>query len=142
MCNRLHRILLYFFIVSLPVQGIAAVARFECGLAHHSSTHSKKSHLKVLVGLTTVSDATVVVQHHTLERTPDASPPHGDCENTDRREPFRCGTCTTCSITAYAPPFVTSLTTAQEGADSVPELSFFSFTGHIPARIERPPRLA
>lgn len=91
---------------------------------------------------TTVFDAADVVKHHTLEWTLDANPTQSDCENTDGREPSRCGTCTTCCIAAYAPPLGTGLTTAHEGADSVPDPSFSSLTGHIPARIERPPRPA
>jgi hypothetical protein len=142
MCNRLRRLLLCLLIASLPMQGIAAVARFECALAHQSSTVGKEPNLKMLARLTAVFDTAEVVKHHTPGRTPDANPKQSDCENTDGPEPFRCGTCTTCCIAAYAPPPGTGLTTAHEGANGVPEPSLSSFSGHVPARIERPPRPA
>ncbi|WP_156885591.1 hypothetical protein [Massilia niastensis] len=63
-----------------------------------------------------------------------------DCESNDTHARSGCGTCASCCIGAYAPPPVVALTAAEEVAISVQQFLPSSFIGHIPPRIERPPR--
>jgi len=139
MCNWLKHLLLSFLIVSLPVQGIAAGARFDCG-AHQSSKLEQKQLPHRLVDSTTVPDDVTAVDH-TSERTSVANSREEDCENTELCKPSRCSACTACCIPACAPPPGSGASMAQAGTDGVPQLSFSSFTEYISARLERPPRL-
>ena len=142
MRNQLRQLVLCLIIALLPMQGIAAGMRFECALAHQSAMLGNGQHLSMLAQSVPAFGPAEDVKHHTLESMPDANATASDCENIDIHEPSRCGTCATCCISAYAPLRGTDLTTAQEGATSVPQPSVLSFIGHIPARIERPPRPA
>jgi hypothetical protein len=63
-----------------------------------------------------------------------------DCEETGDHGRSGCGTCTSCSIGAYAPPPVLTISAVEEAVIGRQQFISSSFTGHIPARIERPPR--
>ena len=63
-----------------------------------------------------------------------------DCEEMGDHGPSGCGTCTSCSIGAYAPPPVLTISAVEEPVIGRQQFISSSFTGHIPARIERPPR--
>ncbi|MFC4932982.1 hypothetical protein [Massilia sp. GCM10023247] len=52
-----------------------------------------------------------------------------------------CGTCAECCVGACAPPPPMAVTAVEEVISSLQHFSLSSFTGHIPARIERPPSL-
>jgi hypothetical protein len=141
MRSRLRLFLLCLLIVSLPIQSIAGVARLACGMTHHQSTVDSREH-----GMTTpvmMIDGAMHDSGHEHSDSMAQSPlPAEDCEasvtDTDARS--SCGTCSGCSIGAYAPPPVIVLTAGEEPASQLRQFSSSPFTGHIPARIERPPR--
>lgn len=141
MRSRLRSFLLCLLIVSLPIQSIAGVARLACGMIHHLSSVDSRVH-----GMTTpvmMTDGTMHDSgHEHSDSMAQSALPGEDCEasvtDTDGRS--SCGTCSGCSIGAYAPPPVMVLTAGEEPANQLRQSSSSPFTGHIPARIERPPR--
>jgi hypothetical protein len=82
----------------------------------------------------------------------DMSPAHGntaaqdtvaagdDCDEMGDHGRSGCGTCTSCGIGAYAPPPVLTISAVEEAVTGRQQFISSSFSGHIPARIERPPR--
>lgn len=142
MRSRLRSLFLCLLIVSLPVQGIAGVARSACGMAHHPSTVDDVEPDIVL----TVAMAGTAMQDNGHEHVDAAaqgsSSSDGDCESDSLvgHEPSSCDTCAGCGIGASAPPPVLLVNAMEEPANGLKQLSPSSFTGHIPARIERPPR--
>jgi hypothetical protein len=79
---------------------------------------------------------------HTHGNTPaqDTVAAGDDCEEIGDHGRSGCGTCTSCSIGAYAPPPVLTISAVEEAVIGRQQFISSSFTGHIPARIERPPR--
>jgi hypothetical protein len=71
-----------------------------------------------------------------------AASPDQDCDDDGSHAESGCGTCASCSIGAYAPPPVMAVTAVEEAVSTALQFSSSSFTGHVPARIERPPRTA
>jgi hypothetical protein len=72
--------------------------------------------------------------------TQDTASLDDDCEETGEHGRSGCGTCSSCSIGAYAPPPVLTISAVEEAVIGSQQFISSSFTGHIPARIERPPR--
>ncbi|MEX5747647.1 hypothetical protein [Massilia sp. X63] len=68
--------------------------------------------------------------------------PDQDCDDDGSHAKSGCSTCASCSIGAYAPPPVMAVTAVEEAVSTALQFSSSSFTGHVPARIERPPRAA
>ena len=143
MCSRLRSFFLCLLIVSLPVQGIAGVARFACGMSHHASVVSNTEPDAPLAVAAEDAGNHAGDHEHVAAAAQGASSPDGDCASTstDAHERSSCGTCAGCSIGACAPPPVALLTAVEEPANGLQQLSPSSFTGHVPARIERPPRI-
>lgn len=140
MRNRLRLFILCLLIVSLPMQSIAGVARFECGMSHHPLEDSS-----VQVGDMPMPDMVHEPGHqeahaHDAAAMQDSSQPFEDCDSDHQRS--GCGTCAGCCIGASAPPPVVAVTAVEEAVSAVQQFSLSSFPGHIPARIERPPRAA
>lgn len=139
---RLRSFFLCLLIVSLPLQSIAGVARFECGMAHHSLT----AHADHAGGMQ--MEATVAGEGHDGGHDHVATPVQRvasqdeDCDDGGPHARSGCGTCASCSIGAYAPPPVMAVTAVEEAVSTALQFSLPSFTGHVPARIERPPRTA
>lgn len=140
MRKSLRLFLLRLLIVSLPMQGIAGVARFECGMRHQPlEDGSVRVDHMALAGA--AHDSAQEGSHaHDAAATQDASQSAETCDSDHQRA--GCGTCTGCCIGASAPPPVAVLTAVEEAVSSVRQFSLSSITGHIPARIERPPRAA
>lgn len=143
MRSRLRSFFLCLLIVSLPVQGIAGVARFACGMSHHASVVSGAEPGRTLAVAVADAGNHAGEHEHVAPFAQSASSSDGDCESTstDAHERSSCGTCAGCSIGACAPPPVALLSAMEEPAKGLQQFSPSSFTGHIPARIERPPRL-
>jgi hypothetical protein len=130
MRNRLKSFFLCLLIVSLPMQGIAGVARFGCGMVHQPAAQNTEAH-----GM-----------EHDMSHAPgetaaqDTASPDDDCEETGEHGRSGCGTCPSCSIGANAPPPVLTISAVEEAVIGRQQFISSSFIGHIPARIERPPR--
>lgn len=142
MRDQLRQLLLCLLIGLLPMQGIAAIIKFECVMAHQSMMLGNKQLPVMSVQSSTAFGVAKDLKHHTLESAPVTDLTESDCGDTDTREPSRCGMCATCCLVTYAPLFGMDPTTTQESASNLVAPSFSSFVGHIPDRIERPPRPA
>ena len=141
MRHRLRLYVLYLLLFSLPVQGIAGVARIACGMAHDSPVVSNISQVDVSIAVLVASNVPERGHYHAGAVAPTDSQSE-DCDDAGSRHRTSCGTCSGCSIGAYAPPPALAVTAANEAANGAEELSPSSFSGHIPSRIERPPRIA
>lgn len=140
MRNRLRLFFLCLLIVSLPMQSIAGVARFECGMSHHLPEQSSVQADEAPMPEMTHGAAHEESHGHDAVAMQDASQADEDCDNGHQRA--GCGTCAGCCIGASAPPPVVTASAVEEAVSGVQQFSHSSFTGHIPARIERPPRAA
>ncbi len=111
-------------------------------MAHHSLT----SHADDARGMR--MEATVAGEGHDGGHDHVATPVQRvasqdeDCDDGGPHARSGCGTCASCSIGAYAPPPVMAVTAVEEAVSTALQFSLPSFTGHVPARIERPPRTA
>ena len=141
MRSRLRSFFLCLLIVSLPMQSIAGVARFACGMTHHPSIVDGSEPGMQMPVMTAGVDMQDEGHAHPDMAAQTASP-DGHCEDSgaDTHGRASCGTCGGCSIGAYAPPPVMAISAAEEPANRLQQFSSSPFTGHIPARIERPPR--
>lgn len=69
-----------------------------------------------------------------------AADPDSACASMGSHKSTSCGKCSGCCIGSYAPPPFIAMTAAQEPAEALHSPSISCFTGHFPARLERPPR--
>ncbi|MEW6023211.1 MAG: hypothetical protein AB1807_13850 [Pseudomonadota bacterium] len=137
---------LFLLVVSLPMRSMAGVATAECGMDHHAAVDGSAGHTAMLVHEMQDMEAHEA-GHEDMPDHRQAAPqdeqPCDDCETaSDVHEATGCGTCAQCCIGACAPPPIVVLTAVEEAVSSVQLFHLSSFTGHIRARIERPPRLA
>lgn len=140
MCIRLRQFLLYLLIVSLPVHAIAGVARFECGMSHHVPAVGAAARAGMpMEGIMGDSAHAGGHEHAGAESTTSDDEDCGSIESDARSS---CGTCGACCIGAFAPPPVFFLAAVDEPVNGVQQFSSSPFVGHIPSRIERPPRAA
>jgi hypothetical protein len=136
MCAKLRSLFLCFLILSLPLQGVAGVAKFECGMEHHSPM-ADAGELDATMERMPVAGVHGNGHEHGDASVQDVSAPDDYCDSDARSG---CGTCANCSIGASAPPPVMAVTAVEEAVSAALRLFSSSFTGHVSARIERPPR--
>lgn len=139
MRNKLRSFLLCLIIASLPVKSLAGIASYACGMMHSSSVR-----IDARQGITQKAAITSGTHEHNHERAEvsarSTTSSDQDCEDMDGPACSGCGTCASCCIGAYAPPPAMRIVGVQDVAISNQQFSLSSFTGHTPARIERPPR--
>lgn len=146
MRNRLKSFFLCLLIVSLPMQGIAGVARFGCGMTHQPADVDHQATLDQPAAQIAEAHGMDHGMEHDMSHAPgetaaqDTASPDDDCEETGEHGRSGCGNCTNCSIGAYAPPPVLTISAVEEAVIGRQQFISSSFIGHIPARIERPPR--
>jgi hypothetical protein len=133
--------MLWILIVSLPLQGIAAVMIFPCtmSMAHTRAANSHGADMD------DCDDPDMMVEMAQPKAQQDAAADvsHQDmpCGKDLHQKPSSCRTCSACYVGASAPPpvYVAEPTAAHFTNNYIRPAS--SFTGWIPFRIERPPRL-
>jgi hypothetical protein len=136
----LKTFLLWLLMAALPLQGMAAVIKASCGPRHHdmSSVLTVKGHHShdEAAGPHHHDDAGNVViaddaQKASAKKSPEAKQgPHLSY----------CSACAACCFGAAAPPPSVSLTPVFSTVESAVIPPVVSFTGFIPAGLERPPR--
>lgn len=140
------QLLLWFLIAALPIQGMAAVIKANCGPRHHT------------VSVSAAADSARAMQHmHSLHEEHGTSHIHSASEITESQvltdeassaDPASsgnhyasyCSACAACCTGAVAPPVSFS---AVSIPDSVEEVAFspaVSYLGFIPPSLERPPK--
>jgi hypothetical protein len=139
---RLRTFFLCLLIVSLPLQSIAGVARFECGMAHHPLAAHADHAAGMPMEATVAGEGQDGGHDHAAAPAQRVAAQDEDCDDDGAHARSGCGTCANCSIGAYAPPPVMAVTAVEEAVSTALQFSLPSFPGHIPARIERPPRTA
>lgn len=145
-CDRLiymrllvRTLMLWLLIVSLPVQGIAATIKLPCTMAHASIAGAGAESMDDCADPgVMMSMAQPKAQEHA-----GANVAHQDmpCDQGGHQEHSSCRACSACWVGASAPPpfALTILPEEHFANDTLPPGS--SFTGWIPSRIERPPRV-
>jgi len=132
-------LMLWILIVSLPVQGIAAAITSPCTMVHSSSTSPD---------VTVMDDCdehemTMPMAESKAKANASADAAHQDtpCDNGSHQKHSSCRACSAGYVGASAPPpfAVAAFPAEQFATDYVSPIS--SFTGWIPSRIERPPRV-
>ena len=141
----MRKLLRLFFwcllVVSLPMQSIAAIAKFECGMSHHSGMASDIGENKALLQ-NMGNDAAHEPMVSTGSTAMQSVESDEDCGSSGEQKRVACAFCAGCCIGAYAPPPCIALTAAEEVVQDIRQFSLSSFDEHIPARIERPPKTA
>lgn len=145
--NRFVRqLLLWFLIAALPVQGMAAIIKANCGPRHHAvsvsasaTTEMPHGHVSHFHEGQTASDF-----HHTIE----VNENDAVAEDSMASEPSQfaghyatyCSACAACCTGAVAPPAsLSAVPTPDIGeATAIPPVT--SYLGFIPASLERPPK--
>jgi hypothetical protein len=136
---------LFLLVVSLPMRSMAGVATAECGMDHQAAIDSSTGHSAMLVHEMQGMEAHEA-GHEDMPEHRQAVPQYeqscDQCETMNGvHEATSCGTCAECCIGACAPPPIVVVTAFEEAVSNVQQFPLSSFTGHIRARIERPPRL-
>lgn len=122
------------------MKNVEGVARFDCGMSHSTSVVNAAQRAMISAELPIASDSR---EHsHNDAQVAEVKPPSAanDCEHHDGHICSGCGTCASCCIGAFAPAPAVHLVVAQEVVNDEQQFLLSSFTGHTPARIERPPR--
>lgn len=140
------QLLLWFLIAALPVQGMAAVIKANCGPRHHT------------VSVSPAADSAKVMQHmHSLHEEHDASHIHSASEITESQVltdaassadltpsgnhyASYCSACAACCTGAVAPPVSFSAVPIPDSVEEVAISPAVSYLGFIPPSLERPPK--
>jgi hypothetical protein len=137
----LKTFLLWLLIAALPLQGMAAVIKASCGPRHHDMPSVMMS---------------VVEHHHDSSSAPhqhdmadmnsaadvaSAANTADDSQNLKQvHKTSYCSACAACCVGAVAPPSVVYLVSPLARGETVAIAPLVSFTGFIPASLERPPK--
>jgi hypothetical protein len=126
-------------IVSLPMRGIAGAVTFSCTMTHGSmATRTVESmhdcdHAGTKIGM---------VQPPAGEHgSADVAHQDKSCDKIAYAKHCSCRACLACHIGATAPPPLAVAGAPAEHFANRTIPPFSSFTGWVPSRIERPPRL-
>lgn len=135
--------LLWLLIAALPLQGMATVVQASCGPRHHaiSSTGTGMADHHHASGETPHAHSDMVVQKADVGADSEADVGSG-VESSSK--PFHklssCSACAACCFGAVAPPSSLSTTPVLSSVEAAVLSPVVSFTGFIPAGLERPPR--
>lgn len=132
----LKTLLLWLLIASLPIRGLAAVDT-SCGWTHNGSTASgTSSHMQVEAAYQHEPDVQSLCEpvQHQASMSGHAAHDH------DSHKDLSGGSCAACFIGAAAPPFAALWAHESQGSEAAIHFPTISFTGFIPAGLERPPR--
>jgi hypothetical protein len=135
--NRFLKILLIWMLAfALPAQAMGSVIKLSCGPTHHLAAPAPVDaveHVHHEMG----HDA---AHHHELA----GDGVHGDAaDSSDAQEKFGSGTCSACATCCASAVAVHSELNWKPGFRSsfiLVHSPVLSFTGHVPAGLERPPR--
>lgn len=140
------QLLLWFLIAALPIQGVAAVIKANCGPRHHT------------VSVSAAADSARAMQHmHRLHEEHDVSHIHSALEVTGTQvltdgdsstEPVSagnhytsyCSACAACCTGAVAPPVSFLAVPIPDSVEEVVISPAVSYLGFIPPSLERPPK--
>lgn len=133
-------LLLWLLIAALPVQGMAAVIKSSCGPRHHGM-----SSVMMEMGEHSHDQATGPHHHDEAENVAvadDAQKASAKKTAEAKQGPHLsyCSACAACCFGAAAPPTSISLTPDFSPVEAAVLPPVVSFTGFIPAGLERPPR--
>ncbi|WP_194725302.1 hypothetical protein [Noviherbaspirillum malthae] len=136
----LKTFLLWLLIAALPLQGMAAVIKASCGPRHHDM-----SSVMMMKGHHSHDEATAPHQHDDAGNTvvaDDAQKASAKKSAEAKQGPHLsyCSACAACCFGAAAPPPSVSLTPDFSTVEAAVIPPVVSFTGFIPAGLERPPR--
>ena len=136
MNRRLKFILMWLLICLVPLQGIAASLRSQCGPDHQMAQAFADATSHDHGGDASRHEAVIHV-HSTLADGDEATD-HQD--HSHQHKSAFCGTCGSCCIGAFAPPSKIDweLRAAKVSIDILSPTPFV--TGYIPDGLERPPR--
>jgi len=137
----LKTFLLWLVIAALPLQGMAAVVKATCGLKHHSMA-------SMAMGAADHQHPDGSMHHHhdaadsvALAVPGDLLDEAGTDSNTNHiHKSSYCSACAACCIGATAPPPSLILAPIFSTAETLVIPPIVSFTGFIPAGLERPPK--
>lgn len=137
--RRVGRILLLcILIVSLPVQGVVGVLAWPCTMNHSSRANPEAMEMD---GCDEPEMSVAALPPDTLNAVGHvASHSGGPCEKCSHTKHSSCRACSACTAGAAAPPPVAAVASLAARVTGFPTPRTSSFTGWIPARIERPPR--
>jgi hypothetical protein len=144
MTRVLKTFLLWLLMAALPIQGMAAAVKASCGPQHHDMSSIATS------GVEHHHDVASLTHHH---ESPDADTalPDADVDvaetETERASDTKhvhktsyCSACAACCFGAAAPPTTVPLMPAFSSVEAAVNPPVISYTGFIPAGLERPPR--
>jgi hypothetical protein len=143
--NRIFKtFLLWLLIAALPVQGMAAVVKASCGPTRHESLpiamHSDAHHHHSSAAAhhhdsDTASDSAAAFHQHEASSVADQATdsPHLDKSSS-------CSACAACCFGAVALPSSVDWTPVFSSSKAEVISAVISFTGFIPAGLERPPK--
>jgi hypothetical protein len=139
-------LLLWFLMAALPVQGMAAIIKANCGPRHHTSFSIGMAAPEKAMVHELVHDAHLSDTHAQAASEWDETK-SAETENslTNSDEPPNhsasyCSACAACCAGSVAPPVAIS---SLPGADSVGGAVVYlpdSYLGYIPAGLDRPPK--
>lgn len=139
MHSLLRNFLLWILIVSLPIRGMAGAVVLPCAMEHTPvSTATAQS-------MDSCDEAEMSMSAPRLHASGDtaAEPAHHDlpCDKELGQKHASCRTCPACHVGTAAPPPFSLASPAAGHVANHRILPAQSFTGWIPSRIERPPRV-
>jgi hypothetical protein len=125
MTRRIKILLAWLLLAALPLQGMASAVQAFCGASHHAS-------------------ASATAEQHAGHPAEHAEHHHDQARHADGSASKHIGSCSACaSCCVGAAAMVSGFSVA---VDTGPAVSEFlapssSFSGFVPARLERPPRV-
>lgn len=137
----LKTFLLWLLIAALPIQGMAAVIKASCGPRHHdmpSAMMSVVDHHHDSVAEShqhDTVDMNASADDESATNAADASQSSKSVHKTSY-----CSACAACCVGAVAPPSILSLVSPLTKGEALAIPPLVSFTGFIPASLERPPK--
>lgn len=137
-------LLIWLLALVLPAQAIAAAAKSCCGSRHHAI-----SELSSATMLTESHDPDAGMHHGTAHASVDAGEHHGAAADDtgasaaghSHYKSSYCSACAACCIGAAVAPSMPDWTPASRNSFIPITSPPGAFTAHVPAGLERPPRL-
>lgn len=130
---------LCLLLMTLPIQSVAGVARYQCAMAHGGSVDDSPLQ-DPNPGPAMQTSPAIAHGNGGAWLADDNLASDDECSGMRGHKGANCGTCPGCCIGSYAPPPVFTLIAGQDTTETAAPESTPSFTGHVPPRLERPPR--
>jgi hypothetical protein len=140
--NRLIKtLLIWLLMLAIPAQGIAAGMQLSCGPMHHGASMDKTHAAPHSHDQTSAGDDHQHHDHHDMAQQADDTAASSDVADAGSTHAGTCSACAACCVGAAMVSSTLNVLPHDGNVSTTVATLSASFTGFIPAGLERPPRV-